>query len=390
MRNIFFSLCVLGLSACATSEQTQMPSSAKEAVAAAPNKVIWHDDYFDEVPAIPIISRAEVFELSDQLKQRINQTEVQKLGNISKTRFLLDLVYTEDSAEFSYNNNETTTAKKTWESKRGNCISLTILAYSIGRALNLPIVMQEVEIPVQFDRRGNLDFLSSHVNTMVMQKDFWFEREGENRGYLIIDFEPQTMVLHKGRALNEDEILSRFYNNLGAEHLVKNQKNAAYAYFKAAILAAPNNSLAYSNLAELYLQTGWHEEAEQTLAHALRINENDVIAMRNMQKIMQMQNRDAEVLMLAKKIEASNAENPHYWIGLGIQAIKNKEYLSAVKHLEKAKKMAHGYAEIHRNLAEAYLHTGNMAGAQHEISQLIDLVPDHPKSIILRNKFAMR
>lgn len=388
MRSIILSVVVLGLSACATPQVTEISQSPQLIV--EPKKITWHDEHFQATEAVYIVPKEEVFALSDALKERLMREEIQALSNISKTRYLLDLVYTKDSAAFAYNYKETTTAKTTWENKRGNCISLTILAYSIGRALKLPIVMQEVEIPAQFDRRGNLDFLSSHVNAMIMQKDFWFEREGENRGYLIVDFEPQTMILHRGRALSDEEILSRFYNNIGAEYLAKQQKNAAYAYFKAAILRAPNNSLAYSNLAELYLQTGLYHQAEEIITHALNINKNDVIVMRNMQKLLQSQNRHTEAAMLTQKIEASNAENPHYWLGLGIQAVKNQEYTSAIKYLEKARKMAIGFADIHRYLAEAYLKTGNMTGAKSEISQLIDLVPDHPKSILLRNKFAVR
>nr|WP_315484256.1 tetratricopeptide repeat protein [uncultured Undibacterium sp.] len=388
MRSIILSVIVLGLSACATPQVTEISQSPQLIV--EPKKITWHDEHFQATEAVYIVPKEEVFALSDALKEQLMREEIQALSNISKTRYLLDLVYTKDSAAFAYNYKETTTAKTTWENKRGNCISLTILAYSIGRALKLPIVMQEVEIPVQFDRRGNLDFLSSHVNAMVMQKDFWFKREGENRDYLIIDFEPQTMILHRGRALTDDEILSRFYNNIGAEYLAKQQKNAAYAYFKAAILRAPNNSLAYSNLAELYLQTGLYHQAEDIITHALNINKNDVIVMRNMQKLLQSQNRLTEAATFTQRIEASNAENPHYWLGLGIQAVKNQEYTSAIKYLEKARKMAIGFADIHRYLAEAYLKTGNMAGAKSEISQLIDLVPDHPKSILLRNKFAVR
>ena len=388
MRNIILSVVVLGLSACATPQIAEISQSRQLLV--EPKQITWHDEHFQATEAVYIVPKEEVFALSDALKEQLMREEIQALSNISKTRYLLDLVYTKDSAAFAYNYKETTTAKTTWENKRGNCISLTILAYSIGRALKLPIVMQEVEIPVQFDRRGNLDFLSSHVNAMIMQKDFWFEREGENRGYLIVDFEPQTMILHRGRALTDEEILSRFYNNLGAEYLAKQQKNAAYAYFKAAILRAPNNSLAYSNLAELYLQTGLYHQAEEIITHALNINKNDVIVMRNMQKLLQSQNRLTEAATFTQRIEASNAENPHYWLGLGIQAAKNQEYTSAIKYLEKARKMAIGFADIHRYLAEAYLKTGNMTGAKSEISQLIDLVPDHPKSILLRNKFAVR
>ena len=55
--------------------------------------------------------------------------------------------------------------------------------------------MQDVDVPVRFDRRGNVEFLNTHVNAMIRSKDFWFDTDSTQRGFLIIDFEPQTIVL---------------------------------------------------------------------------------------------------------------------------------------------------------------------------------------------------
>ena len=51
-----------------------------------------------------------------------------------------------------------------WRLRRGDCLSLTILAYAMGRAMKLHADMQEVPIAAMFDRRNQFDFLSQHVN----------------------------------------------------------------------------------------------------------------------------------------------------------------------------------------------------------------------------------
>lgn len=351
-------------------------------------QIVWQDQLFAQDAAIPILSKQEVFELSPALRAQLKKPEVHQLPNYERTKYFLDLVYSQDVSPFVYNPNDTTIAKKTWDDKSGNCISLTILAYAVGKALDLPIVMQDVDVPVQFDRRGNIEFLNSHVNAIVLHKGFWFENDSERRGYLIIDFEPQTMVLQRGRELNEDQILSRFYNNLGAEYLAKKQNNVAYAYLKAALLTAPDNSLALNNLAQLYLQVGAQELAESTLRSALHVSPNDVIVMRSLQSLLRTQNRDSEAQQLSAAIKASDAKNPHYWIGLGQYAMSQQNYKEAIRSFEKAESMANGFAEIHQNLAEAYMKIGEMERAKTEIKKLVSLVPTHPKSQLLRNKFA--
>lgn len=351
-------------------------------------QIVWQDQLFAQDAAIPILSKQEVFELSPALRAQLKKPEVHQLPNYERTKYFLDLVYSQDVSPFVYNPNDTTIAKKTWDDKSGNCISLTILAYAVGKALDLPIVMQDVDVPVQFDRRGNIEFLNSHVNAIVLHKGFWFENDSERRGYLIIDFEPQTMVLQRGRELNEDQILSRFYNNLGAEYLAKKQNNVAYAYLKAALLTAPDNSLALNNLAQLYLLAGAQEFAESTLRRALSFNPDDVIVMRSLQGLLRTQKRDSEAEQLSVAIKASDAKNPHYWIGLGMYAMSKNDYKEAIRSFEKAETMASGFAEIHQNLAEAYMKVGEMERAKAEIKKLVSLVPTHPKSQLLRTKFA--
>lgn len=351
-------------------------------------QIVWQDQLFAQDAAIPILSKQEVFELSPALRAQLEKPEVHQLPNYERTKYFLDLVYSQDVSPFVYNPNDTTIAKKTWDDKSGNCISLTILAYAVGKALDLPIVMQDVDVPVQFDRRGNIEFLNSHVNAIVLHKGFWFENDSERRGYLIIDFEPQTMVLQRGRELNEDQILSRFYNNLGAEYLAKKQNNVAYAYLKAALLTAPDNSLALNNLAQLYLLAGAQEFAESTLRRALSFNPDDVIVMRSLQGLLRTQKRDSEAEQLSVAIKASDAKNPHYWIGLGMYAMSKNDYKEAIRSFEKAETMASGFAEIHQNLAEAYMKVGEMERAKAEIKKLVSLVPTHSKSQLLRTKFA--
>jgi tetratricopeptide (TPR) repeat protein len=378
MRHLIVLIIFTLLSACSTQK-----------AAIATRDIPWNDQFFTGGKPVQIVSSEDIFGLNEALKQELLKPEIQNLSTQARIKYFLDLVYTKDSAPFLYNMNETTTASKTWANKRGNCISLTVLAYAIGRTLNLPIVMQDVDIPVQFDRRGNLEYLNAHVNAVVLDKDFWLGLERENRGYLVIDFEPQTMILRKGRVLSENQIVSRFYNNLGAEYFAKKDQKKAYAYYQAAIIVSPENAAAFNNLAQLYLHTGDEVRAETLLRQALYLN-NDVLAMRSLQNLLLSQQRYEEAEQFQKAIQASNDKDPHYWIGLGLHAMSQQDYRKAITSLKRAEDIASGFGEIHQNLAEADLKTGDTKRAKEEVQKFVTLLPEHPKSALFRTKFAVR
>lgn len=377
LTHVLLALLSLLLMACSASTMKVEKATTK-----------FDDNLFPQYQNIKILSKEEVFALSPDLEQKLNQSEIQALSNHARAKYFLELLYSRDISTFTYNANGTTIATRTWEEKSGNCISLTILAYSVGRALKLPIVMQDVDVPVQFDRRGNVEFLNTHVNAMIRSKDFWFDTDSTQRGFLIIDFEPQTIVLKPGKPLDEQEVLSRFYNNLGAEYLAIGQRIHAYAYLRAALQSDPNNSLALSNLAQIYLQEGAPHFAENSLKQALHINPDDAVVMRSLQALLRQQNRHQEAQTLEPAIRASDEKNPHYLIGLGLHAMSQQRYHEAIDKLERAAQMTNGFAELHQALAEAYNKTGEVEKAKLEIRKLVSLMATHPKAKAIRSKFA--
>lgn len=379
MRPIIIFILLLTISACSTKP-----------IVVSSNDIPWNDALFREEIPTQLISEAEILKLDNDLEARLSAPDLQNLAPQKRIEYFLDLVYSKGNSPFEYQTFDTLTAEKAWSLRRGNCLSLTVLAYAIGRRLNLPIVMQDVDVPVQFDRRGNIEFLSTHVNAVILYKDFWLKKEGGERGYLIIDFEPQTMVLARGRQLTESQIISRFYNNLGAEYFAKKNYKLAYAYYRAAIIASADHFAAYSNMAQLYIQAGDQSQAEALLRYALKINDQDPVVLRSLQSLLLLQKRTAEAEKLNEVIQASNEENPHYWIGLGMYAMDKKDFRKAISSFEKAQKLATGFAEIHQNLATAYFQVGNQERAKEEMKKFINILPEHPKSALYRSKITAR
>lgn len=352
-------LCAL-LGACAQAPRVAEP---------APD--LWLDDVFDFRPSLVKATRESIFELDPALDAHLRATSVTSAPTPRRLEALVTLVFGPDMNAFGYVGGRTTNAAETWRNKQGDCLSLTILSQALARRLGVPAQMQEVRVPVTFDRRNGVDFLNNHVNLLVRNHQ---RLELKNRsmppGEFVIDFDPQIGSTQRGKVLNDDAILARFYNNLAAEHFAKGNNQLAYAHFKAAIHADPSYAASYANLAQLYLRAGLDRQAEQLLRHALQRDERAPLALSGLHALLLSQQRLAEARVLEQRLQAQRNQDPYYWLGLGLGHLQQDRYPEAVAALERAQGLTSGFDEVHRALALAYWHAGKPQLARDQIAIL--------------------
>jgi Tfp pilus assembly protein PilF len=367
---------VFFLGACA-----QMPT--RTAMSAS----LWRDQAFDYDPALVTVGKQQLFRLDDALLTDLHNPTVQSASTDKRMAHLINLLFDPKTRTFNYGAGQTRTASETWASKRGDCLSFTVLAFTLARELKLPALMQEVPVPVMFDRHGGLDYLNGHVNVFIKEQSAegiytsTFLRPGT-----ILDFEPQAAAPRLGQALSDDEILARYYNNIAVDHLARGQYPLAYAHFKAAIQTDPSFSPSFSNLALLYQRAGLASEAEQLLRHAVVMTSDGGVPMRSLHQLLVSQGRLEEAAKYQAMLRAMQEKDPYYWIGLGAEQMRQANYRGAIESLEKAQKLAVGFAEIHRYLAVAYSRVGKPSQAQNQLAALTDLNREDPYIPVITNK----
>lgn len=373
-------LCVQ-LSACSTLEKNQALELQKQ-------QQLWADRDFTAVPdSLP--SSDELFRLSPSLEKKL--ASMNRAGSTVQERanFLTTLLYTDQARPFLYEGYHTTTAQETWEKNRGDCLSLSILAYAIGKRLQLPIHIQDVPMPVQFDRQGRVEYVNGHVNAIVLNPNLFLNtNEGHERGYMLIDFDPNQFSMRRGKILSEEEVLALFYNNLGVEAMLQRKLDLAYTYFKKAATAAPLDASIYSNLAQLYVNRNLPEKAASALEFALSLENTSVLQLKNLQSLYHKLGRTHDALQLQERIARVQEQDPYYWIGKGLHAAQTKQYSEAISHLERAQKYTTGFEEVHQALAEAYWQTGAFEKSRQQIRLLSSLNSSNPKLRYLKAHFA--
>jgi tetratricopeptide (TPR) repeat protein len=349
---------------------------------------LWQDQAFSYDATLVTVSTDSLFALDPDLLRSLRDGKVAATHAGNRSAHLLELVFGADLKAFAYAGGHSTVAAQTWQNRRGDCLSLSIMSVALARALDLPAQVQEVRVPASFDRRGGVDFLNAHVN-VLMRNDRPLRAMNRSlpAGDIVIDFEPQTGTRQRGTPLSDRAILSRYLNNIAAEHLAQGNNRLAYAHFKAAIVAEPAYAASYSNLAQLYQRAGLLQGAEALLRQALALNEQSDLALGSLHRLLLSQGRTAEAAVYEERLLAQREQDPYYWLGLGLDQLQQARYPQAVAALERAQALTQGFEEVHRLLAVAYWRAGHTHKARDQLAMLAALNRGDPSVALLSKKF---
>jgi tetratricopeptide (TPR) repeat protein len=343
----------------------------------------WRDAHFawngDRVTPSP----DDIFELDPQLAQTLADPGVQRLPPLARADQLVTLIFGPKRDRFAYEAGHTTTAAQSWRRGRGDCISLTVLAYAAARALRLDAQIQEVDIPALYVRGHGFELVNHHVN-LVIRIPALPGQDGARR--MTIDFDPDGMRWVSGRALSEAAVVARVYSNLAAESLTAGHSRPAYAHLKAAVLADQGHAASYTNLAVLYRREGLDAEAEQWLRDAIALDDLPETAMHALVDLLQGQGRTVEAAKIVQQLRARQEADPHYWIELGTRRLAEGRPGDAARALERAQALSDGFGEVHRQLITAYLQLGKREKAREQMALLAATEDGSPALAKLKKK----
>ena len=346
----------------------------------------WRDTAFAWQPALVTVTRDDLFRLDADLLARVLQTPPSDLSPSRKLDHLLTVVFGPDKRGFSYAAGHSTTASETWRLQRGDCLSLTVLTFSVARAMGMAAQMQEVETPTLFDRRNGIDFVNQHVNVLFPRAQ-WSPYDESKPHDVVVDFEPDFASARPGKLLDENGIYARFLNNRAAEHLARGEQALAYAHFRAAIAADPRYAASYANLAVLYRQAALPAEAEQLLQRATALAREDDVAVHALHQLMTDQGRDVEARRFEGLLQARRGRDPYYWIAQGVRELEAGNPRKAIRSLEQAREMTGNFREVHALLALAYARSGDAKRADQELATLAGMGVSDRTVAKLRRKF---
>ncbi|MEE8340223.1 MAG: tetratricopeptide repeat protein [Xanthomonadales bacterium] len=267
---------------------------------------------------------------------------------------------------FDYDPSLTLTAADTFKQRTGNCLSFSNMFVALAREAGLNAWFQEVKLPPEWSNINETILVSMHVNAVVQdgQSEYVVDVSGAKRA-------EWTRI----RKLSDAEAAAQYYNNLGADALVKNDLPRAFAYFEKAIGIAPDTSYIWSNLGVVYNRNGQREDAKKIYLTALEINPAEAVALNNLHAIYLKEGDLFRAEKISSRVEKHRRKNPYYLHHLSSQALDEQRYGDAIELLKRAIKLNDAEYRFHITLARSLYLNGEKNAALQSLAQAKLLAP---------------
>lgn len=357
-------LCSLLLAACASPPVAQRPESP------------FRDDLF--APPSVGISASEVFALSSDMRNYLQNEIADQLRTKGPQRGLIDALYDKNQLKLDYDVELTRDAAQTFAARAGNCLSLVIMTAAFAKEMGLPARYQRVLVDDAWSRSGDMYFSSSHINLTLGNTEIGDHILDDKTAQLTIDFvEPRDMFRRRVREITEDTVVAMYMNNRAAESLARGQVTDAYWWAREAIVQDPRFLSSYNTLGVVYRHHGNLRQAESVLSHVLELEPANTQVMSNLVLVFTDEGRTQDATALSRKLEQLEPFPPFYFFNLGRIAMDQGDYEAARKLFAKEVDRDVYYHEFHFWLAAAYLGLGETRQAREQLALAMETSTTH-------------
>ncbi|WP_158771380.1 transglutaminase-like domain-containing protein [Paraglaciecola sp. L1A13] len=340
----------LGLTACQSAPPIKQVSGP-----------ILQDDAFPRASDIRIESEKDIFRLDKEARAYVQKTVGRIKDPIERTETLARNIFERLDFDLLYRGDANTTANETFYNKTANCLSLSIMTYAMATEAGLGARFQDVKVPEYWTRREGVSLLNGHINLQIVPR----ERSSNsfyvyNKGYQI-DFNPQTAKEHFIKTeLSKNQVIAMFYNNKGADALLNNDRDRAYAYFAAALKVEPNFDSALVNLGFLYRVSKLYELSENVYLHALSSSPDNLTAWENLAYLYAHSGKPEQSAAILARVQSKRLRNPYYHLDLGRRDFDLGKLQQALTHFNRALAIDGSRHEIFYALAKTYYALGEV------------------------------
>ena len=309
----------------------------------------------------------QIYALPEPVRSELQRILNTTNGITERSKVLLKYIFSFARDELIYDNSATKTASETLAVGKANCLSLSILAYSMAKEAGLNAVFQDVAIPEYWTSEQNTTWLNGHVNLRLVQNTLPENHSGVilfGRD-VVVDFDPAILKQRFSTTqLNKQRVTAMFYNNKAAEQLNRFQDAQAYQYYLAAVEVDPSFAVTWANLGVLYRRYGLDQQAEQVYKHSLKLDPTSINTMSNLAYLYSKSQRQDEAAELMQHVDQARKNNPYYYLMLGNEALRRNDTAEAIAQYQQAVRLDKNNHEAYFGLAKAYFQLNDNVQAE--------------------------
>jgi tetratricopeptide (TPR) repeat protein len=334
-----------------------------------PSESLLYDQGFVGFTEIQIESEQDVFTLDDNAKAFVKSTIKPMTNKIDQMEALVRGIFDRSNLNLLYQGDANNTANETFHSRAANCLSMSIMTYAMATEAGFHIDFQEIMIPEFWTRKAGFSLLNGHINLKMFAPHDPSVFMLNLRSFQV-DFDPQSSRSGLPRKIvSKQAVLAMFYNNKGADALLRKDYTSAYAYFREALLLDPDFDSGWVNLGILYRLSGYVNQAEKTYQHALGLNSDSLTAWENLAYLYTFTGREGEAEDILAKVESKRNSNPYYHVNLGEQEMEQEHWDQALGHFRRALALDRSKHEVYFGLARAYFEIGELQQSKRYFKQ---------------------
>lgn len=328
-------------------------------------RVLLDNTNFQQSSLVRIETKEEVFALNDDAKKFVDNVLKREDDPFDAMEQLSEAIFARSELGLLYEGHANYTAAETFQQRAANCLSLSIMAFSMAEYAGFSVRFQKIDIPEFWTRREGYSFINGHVNLSIKPNPHSKYASDVTRLVVhsdyVLDFDRRRSSGSNLRKqfIDKDTVMAMFYNNKAVDALVKNDYVKTYAYLSAALNQDPQFSPAIVNLGVFYRLNGNYQLAEKSYQTALRINNEDYTAWENLALLYKASGNDEIYETIIARIKKVRTDNPNYQLILGEEAFDNGEFERAISYYKKALKLERSQHQAYFGLAKSYYELGD-------------------------------
>jgi tetratricopeptide (TPR) repeat protein len=361
--SISFVLSLLALASC---QHTPMHWARIE-----PQKLLVDETQF-QGELYPVETSKEIFRLPQANKAELSELTSARLGMEQRSTAILKYILAHTSDSLAYNHTVTRTVSETLATRQANCLSLSILTYSIAKEIGIDAVFQDVKIPEYWSSDTNQTWLNGHINLKLLQSRQLNYAAGVVLlgNDIVVDFDRNTIKQRFATApIKPSRVIAMFYNNKAAEAFDHSNFAQTYRYYRAAITADPDYAVTWSNLAVLYRQQNLYPLSEQAYHHSLALDPTSSNTLANLAVLYRFSGNSIAAKRLEQQVHKKRKNNPWYYVMLGNEAVKRNELNDALALFQQSLALNNHTHEALFGLARSYFALNNTLKAAYYLEK---------------------
>ncbi|MES2070652.1 MAG: hypothetical protein V4488_09915 [Pseudomonadota bacterium] len=327
-------------------------------------------------PASVRIDANDVFALSGEMQRYLEQ-DIAKLVRVKgTTSALVDALYNKQQLKLEYESAMTRNAAQAFSSRSGNCLSLVIMTAAFAKKMDINIEFHSVYVEETWSRKGNINFLSGHVNLTLGRTATKSRFEYIGDPPLIVDFIPASESRgYRQQVIPESTIVAMYMNNRAAESLAVDKVDDAYWWAREAVIQAPTFLSAYNTLGVVYQTRDMLKQADQVFSAVLEREPDNIAALSNQSKVLRDLGRLEESKALNARLARIEPYPPFYFFDRGIAAMKEGDFQTAKELFTKEVNRAAYHHEFQFWLGIADMRLGDVREARKHIAIALENGP---------------